>query len=460
MTIFEKLCYIADWEVIGTPEETFQRECGNLKCIPDEEIIDVVLAGGIVPYCLKQNFTSQKDVKNFILNIFKKTINSPAFNDKKIVKTFPLFETFYLNVRYLYSRGKTDDEANKRSEQIWFNGLLEKNRKEKLKKLFSVKPNETIFNETVKKIKDIWYFTDEDIDAFRYFVCQVKNEDINPTLNKCLYFWSKQKETGKTSIARAIVSVLNGEDNINNISLYESTLSTELQFSTHDLPIAAQANAVLLDEAMPNDTKKIYGQLKSVITSRGCKYNPKFNNIIHLDCRRNYFFTSNEDVGDYIKDDNDRRFIVVNNEIKPKYLTFDEIFNIWKDFCIHATPRLLFPEWYNQFNFVDGILTKDKKETIANIVNNDYILKDLEDSTSYQISIGFFYKRLSNSETPSRDVKKIIRIACEELFGDYFSPSCWRRSDILRKIKEYRNDIIKDENPFYEEEKKENEVPF
>ncbi len=459
MTIFEKICEIADWEIIGSAEETFQRECGNLKCIPDEEIIDVVLAGGIVPYCLKQNFISQKDVKNFILNIFKKTINSPAFNDRKIVKTFPLLETFYLNVRYLYSRGKTDDEANKRSEQIWFNGLLEKNRKEKLKKLFSVKPDETIFNETVKKIKDIWYFTDEDIDAFRYFVCQVKNEDINPTLNKCLYFWSKQKETGKTSIARAIISVLNGEDNINNISLYESTLSTELQFSTHDLPIAAQANAVLLDEAMPNDTKKIYGQLKSVITSRGCKYNPKFNNIIHLDCRRNYFFTSNEDVGDYIKDDNDRRFIVVNNEIKPKYLTFDEIFNIWKDFCIHATPRLPFPEWYNQFNFVDGILTKDKKETIANIVNNDYILKDLEDSTAYQISIGFFYKRLSNSETPSRDVKKIIRIACEELFGDYFSPSCWKRSDILKKIKEYRNSIIKDENPFYEEEK-ENDIPF
>lgn len=459
MTIFEKICEIADWEIIGSAEETFQRECGNLKCIPDEEIIDVVLAGGIVPYCLSRNFTSQKDVKNFILNIFKKTMNSPALNDKKIVKTFPLLETFYLNVRYLYSRGKTDDEANKRSEQIWFNGLLEKNRKEKLKKLFSVKPDETIFNETVKKIKDIWYFTDEDIDAFRYFVCQVKNEDINPTLNKCLYLWSKKKETGKTSIARAIISVLNGEENVNNISLYESTLSTELQFSTHDLPIAAQANAVLLDEAMPNDTKKIYGQLKSVITSRGCKYNPKFNNIIHLDCRRNYFFTSNEDVGDYIKDDNDRRFIVVNNEIKPKYLTFDEIFNIWKDFCIHATPRLPFPEWYNQFNFVDGILTKDKKETIANIVNNDYILKDLENSTSYQISIGFFYKRLSNSETPSRDVKKIIRIACEELFGDYFSPSCWKRSDILKKIKEYRNSIIKDENPFYEEEK-ENDIPF
>ena len=149
MTIFEKLCYIADWEVIGTPEETFQRECGNLRAIPDEEIVDVVFAGGIVPYCLTKSFNSQAEVKNFILKIFKKTMNSPALNDKKIVKTFPLFETFYLNVRYLYSHGEADDEANKRSEQIWFSSLMEKNRKEKLKKLFSVQSDETIFNETV-----------------------------------------------------------------------------------------------------------------------------------------------------------------------------------------------------------------------------------------------------------------------------------------------------------------------
>jgi len=459
MTIFEKLCYIADWEVIGTPEETFQRECGNLRAIPDEEIVDVVFAGGIVPYCLTKSFNSQAEVKNFILKIFKKTMNSPALNDKKIVKTFPLFETFYLNVRYLYSHGKADDEANKRSEQIWFGSLMEKNRKEKLKKLFSVQSDETIFNETVKKIKQIWQFTDKDIDAFRYFVCQVKNEDLNPSLNKCLYLWSKKKETGKTSIARAIISVLNGEENVNNISLYESNISKELQFYEHDLPVAAYSNAVLLDEAMPNDTKKIYGQLKSVITSRGCKYNPKFNSVIHLDCRRNYLFTSNEDISEFIKDDSDRRFIVINNENKPEYLTFDEIFNIWKLFCIHATPRMNFPEWYSEFDFIEGIQTKDKSEIISSIVNNASIVNELENSQAYQISIGYFYRKLSNSDIPQRDVKKIIRLACEELFGNYFVPSCWKRTDILKKIKEFNKSLINDSDPF-EFEEEEEKPPF
>jgi hypothetical protein len=253
--------------------------------------------------------------------------------------------------------------------------------------------------------------------------------------------------------------VLNGEENVNNISLYESNISKELQFSEHDLPVAAYSNAVLLDEAMPNDTKKIYGQLKSVITSRGCKYNPKFNSVIHLDCRRNYLFTSNEDISEFIKDDSDRRFIVINNENKPEYLTFDEIFNIWKLFCIHATPRMNFPEWYSEFDFIEGIQTKDKSEIISSIVNNASIVNELENSQAYQISIGYFYRKLSNSDIPQRDVKKIIRLACEELFGNYFVPSCWKRTDILKKIKEFNKSLINDSDPF-EFEEEEEKPPF
>ncbi|HPL95059.1 MAG TPA: hypothetical protein PLK02_08165, partial [Paludibacteraceae bacterium] len=46
LSIYDKISDIANWEVIGTAEETFQRMCGDERLIPNELIIDVVRANG------------------------------------------------------------------------------------------------------------------------------------------------------------------------------------------------------------------------------------------------------------------------------------------------------------------------------------------------------------------------------------------------------------------------------
>ena len=198
---------------------------------------------------------------------------------------------------------------------------------------------------------------------------------------------------------------------------------------------------------MPNDSKKVYGQLKSVLTSSGCDYNPKFNTTIHVECHRNYIFTSNNCISDYIKDDSDRRFIIVEPKHKPKQIEFSEIYDIWKLFCIHATPRLSWAKWYAEFAHIDGQETKQIDENKENIINHVSILQELENSDKYVVTIGFFCKKLTNSETPPVEVKKNIKLACIELFGkpQAKSNSTWKKSDVLRIIRDNTttsNDLV------------------
>jgi len=326
--------------------------------------------------------------------------------------------------------------------------------------MFNVKPDETIYNEIVSKIKLIWGYSDDEIDALRYFVCQVKDagKTINPSQNKQIYFWSREKETGKTSIARAIVSVLNGEAFANN-SKFESSLGRELQFNNHDFPMAAIYNAVILDEAMPNDSSKVYGQLKKTLTSSGCDFNPKYNSIIHMECHRNYFFTSNNCISEYIKDDSDRRFIIVEPKIKPKQISFTEIFETWKLFCQHASPRMKWAEWYRQFDFIEGQQTKNIEETKQNILSNSNIIPDLQNQSIYSVSVGYFNKLLTNTQTPSTELRKVIKLACIELFGETIQKggSAWKRNEIILRLLEYQKPLFQNEINI---ELKESVLPF
>ena len=177
----------------------------------------------------------------------------------------------------------------------------------------------------------MWGFTDAEIDALRYFVCQTREENFNPSLNKSIYFWSEKKQTGKTSVARALASVLNGGTSVIDGGNYESTFSVELQLNPHDLPASCKYNCVILDEAMPKDSSKSYGRVKSMLTSNNVTYNQKFSRIQNLKAKRFYLFTSNEDIRQLIQDDSERRLIEIQMNDRPVQISFEEIYSIWKN---------------------------------------------------------------------------------------------------------------------------------
>jgi hypothetical protein len=453
MDIFEKIADIAGWQIVGDGASTFTSQMQGIasptRLIPDVIIVDIVRANGLKNYILSNDFKSQEDIIEFIYDVFKRTLNSPAFSEKKTRETFPLLANFYYYCQRIDRNGGKQSEAAKIAEQCWYGEMASKKLKLKTAEMFSVTPDENLYNLAVKKIKEIYGYTDSEIDALRYFVCQSKDagRTINPSQNKQLYLWSKAKETGKTSVARAIVSILNGEGVADITSKFESNLSRELQYNAHDFPLAAIYNAVILDEAMPNDSSKVYGQLKKMLTSSGCDFNPKYNTIIHMECNRNYIFTSNNCISDYIKDDSDRRFIIVEPKRKPKQITFDAIYEIWKLFCQHAIPRMKWSEWYRQFEFIDGQQTKNIEEIKENILSNQYIIGELEQNTNYAISIGYFCKLLTNTQTPSTEIRKNIKLACIELFGNAIQEggSTWKKVNIIAKLNAEKMNPLNDE---------------
>ena len=238
---FEKLGKIMNWERFDgeTWTDVFMREVGDITTVPDNIIIDVVYEGDLERWAMKQNHQSIEELSKDLFMIMRKAVNSPELSGKK-KDTFPSLRNFarYCN-RVDYLNGGLNREVERIANAAWYGSLVKKHLKERTDKMFNVKPDEAKFNAVVEKIKDVWGFTDKDVDALRYFVCQTRHENHNPSMNKSIYIWSEEKQTGKTTIARAIVSVLNGEESMDNAGKYESTLAKEMQYNVHDIPLAA-----------------------------------------------------------------------------------------------------------------------------------------------------------------------------------------------------------------------------
>lgn len=346
----------------------------------------------------------------------RKTIADPVFNDRKRVDTFPPFSNFFYYCQRLDRSGKTSNEAEGIASTAWYGTICRRNTEENLKKLFNEKPDKDRFKEIAGKISDIWGFTAKEIDALRYFVCQTKAENHNPSLNKSIYFWGKLKGTGKSTIGRAIITILNGDVWANH-GIYESTLNKEMGYSDHDLPLAALHNCAFLDETVPKDSRKSYNGVKRMLTSNSFNYNPKYRQVVTIPCKRIYIFTSNDDISEFIQDESERRFVSIEISKAPKQLVFEEIYNIWKEFAINCEPEEDWKEWYDSFDLVKGLEALNIEE-----VKNEMLLrKDELFSTMNGAGSYFTIKSMANSlfkNEPTKDQIKSVKGAIHELFED------------------------------------------
>ena len=417
MTDYQKIIDVMCWEVYDgeTPEQAFTREARN-NTPPPNEVIDIVHAGGLQKWAEGLNVNSERALYNRIIGAIRKTVSDPIFNDRQRVNNFPPFANFFYYCQKLDRSGKAASESEAIADIAWNGVICRRNLAENVAKMFTDQPDQVKFKTACNRIADIWGFNFKEIDAIRYFVCQTRHENHNPSLNKNIYLWGTAKGTGKTTVARSIVTILNG-DEFGNFGKYESTFNTEMAYNDHDLPLAALYNAVLLDESMPKDTKKSYGSIKRVLTSGTHNYNPKFRQIINIKCKRFYFCTSNEDIADFVQDATERRFFAINVERKPEQISFEEIYQIWFDFCTNAVPEEDWQIWYNSFDFVDGLALKDMNE-----IKNEIILRKSELFSTLQGAGTYFtIKQLASQlfkNEPTREQKKSVAYAVTEMFSD------------------------------------------
>ena len=436
-TIFEKVCTIMDWDIEDgfTAEQVIQLRGFKAQHIPDALIVDIVYKGSLGRWGASQDVDSESKLSKRIERAIRKTVNSTVLADKTTNNKFMAIQNFYTYCSNVSRRDDIVSEAERISESVWNEELAIKRLDERLATMFKKKPDKDKYDEAVVRLKEIWRFTDIDIEGFRYFVCQTRSEFINPSLNKSLYIYSLTKKTGKTSISRALISILNGEKSSKDAGKYESSLAIEMQYNDYAKPVATEAKAVLCEESMPKDSSKAYGQIKAMLTGNSVKYNQKYGKIINLPARRHYIFTSNEDPSDFIQDSKERRFIPIHMREEPKQISFDEIFSVWKQFAVNCEPESDWQIWYNSFDDVDGLMSKDIQEYEAMLLSSTEIHTDIKNMTGTYITTGAFHRMIITGKA-SRDERKAINEACTKLFGKQAAPSKWRVNDVLEVLNE------------------------
>ena len=436
---YKKLCEIMLWQSYKGEdfESTFLRQDIKAHQLPAAILIDVVYDNGLEGWAKTTRFETIDKLNNEIVSIFKIAIIDKINNDKKLQELFPPIHNFCIYATRTDRSGKIRSEALKIAEAAWWGEIAQAMLKEKTSKIFNIKPDKEKYLKISDKIKAIWNFSDIEIDAIRYFVCQTRNPERNPSLNKSLYLWSNKKRTGKTTVARSIAAVLNGETSIKGAGKFESTFNKELQLNDHDLPYAAQFNCVILDEAMPKDSRKSYGRVKSMLTSDTCSFNQKYGRITSIKVQRSYIFTSNDDITELIQDDSERRLIEIRMGQIPTQMSFTDIYTIWREFCQNCTTESDLQEWYNTFEDVQGIQRKDISYFQTEIVSNSELFFAINNKPDYSLTLKFFEDILIKGKS-TRDERNVIQKALIELFGEpkYYK---WSRVNVVDVINELRS---------------------
>ncbi len=396
-----------------TDEDVFIRNSNRIDDLPSSEVIDIVHAGGLQRWAENLKVDTAEALYHRIMMAMRRTISDKVFQDNRSLKTFPPFSNFFYYCQKIDRNGGLHKECAGLTNVAWNGVICRRNIKERTEVMFA-NPDSEKYKQAAAKVKQVYKYTDADIDSLRYFVCQTRHEEHNPSMNKCIYHWGDDKQTGKTTVAKIIVAILNG-DTLEGAGAYLSTLGRELQYNKHDIPKAALFNAVILDEAMPKDSRKSYGAVKSMLTNNSCDFDPKFKDVITVPCKRFYYFTSNDDVSEFIQDAKERRLCSIHSVHKPEQMSFEDIYQLWFDFCTNCTPEENWQKWYNSFDFVDGLATKDLIE-----VKNEILLQG---DSIFGVAAGTYTtaKQVANKifkNEPTREQKRSVGEAMNALFGD------------------------------------------
>lgn len=321
------------------------------------------------------------------------------------------------------------------ANQLWFGTYALKCITDKFNKLMQCEQSDVLYKKSVIAIKEAFRFSDLQIEMLKYFVCQSKEGNCPSSLNKALYFWSDKKGTGKTTVAATIVSILNGETNHSDIRKFKSTLPQELGFMDHVAPMICSSRAVFLDEAMPSDTTKSYGQLKERITSDGAKIRFVYKNQIEVDAKANYVFASNFPLIHFVQDKTERRFLEFEISKKHKNLSYTEIYNIFLNFARQCKRTKEWQDWYDEMadeTEVKGIESQNIEDFESYFQTYDFF-NEIKIKPC-QISIGVFYQHVAKFERTFS--KQLVRECITKMFGEPPKPSTWRKADIMRVLSE------------------------
>lgn len=416
--------------------------------------------GTLVTWLQTFDFDSRNEIE-VAIRLFLRVVYGDAYMQKKHLNELnPMAAAVFSRCKRIYEdQGKFDKYPNVTAGEIWHGGYNRQRLEERTAKLFGdTKPNARVFATTCARLKEVYGLTDTDINKLHFFVEQVKAGEAFPnSLRRMLYIWGQTKQTGKTTSATMLVSLLNGDMDEQHIARYSSTLSNEMQIKNFAVPKISECNVVLMDECFYADMGKTYADFKRFITSAGGRARLPFGQEFEWQGYPNYVATSNDPLKVFIKDWGDRRYLSVEFKDKPRQqMTMAEIKQLWADFILNSQRTQAWEDWANEIAPTAeeiGERTEVKNEFVLDLTKTN-MLKLITDKPkpasrfcsdakiTVKTFVDWFAQDIGTMEAHKR--KKEIEEAVIEVYGQkYSTTNYWLLEDLQATANRLQNEMWK-----------------
>lgn len=298
------------------------------------------------------DFKSEAEIRNAAWMIMDRCANDPYLmknikNPDIVTPRYAAVHARFMKIdRNLQSH---DSFPSSTAKDLWCGGYGREKMLAKANELFATKPDASKFAQATEAIQRVYNLSADDMEKLHFFVEQVKAGDNFPnSLRRMLYIWGDKKKTGKTTFASCMVEILNGyTGEYKGAEGFITTLSQELQIGSFEVPLITVCNACLMDECFYADMGKTYASFKAHLTSSSGKARSPYRDFYSWHGNPNYIATSNDRIQKFIKDFNDRRYLVIEFKDAPTVKTSD--FGAIKDlammYAVNSTRTKDWMQW-------------------------------------------------------------------------------------------------------------------
>ena len=401
----------------------------------------------MVAFLSQFDFDSREEIERAIVELCRAMCDDKWLGSKQTQTSIPSMKCLLRRFTDIFGKqAQIDKYPAAISGEMWHGNYARVRREKMVSSMFDRAKDLTRYNAAYERLTACYGLSEIDEKKLHFFVCQVRaGREFPDSLRRMLYVWGKKKKTGKTTLAKALVCVLNGSEDIERYAYFTTTLQTEMQIKGFAVPKIAECRCAMMDECFFNDMSKVYADFKKLITGRDGSARLPYGQEFTWQGLPNYIATSNEPLVNFIKDWNDRRYLSINLESEPaQKMTDGEVLELVKDYCVNA-PDIDFHDFADDiFDAPDErgeqteradefALDLQKEEFLAYIGNANYVAGNrfaVENKISCKFFVDYFARQMGNEAQKRR---KEITKAAEDIFGERYMGRFWLLDDLRKR---------------------------
>lgn len=429
----------------------------------------------MVAFLSQFDFDSREEIERAIVELCRAMCDDKWLGSKQTQTSIPSMKCLLRRFTDIFGKqSQIDKYPAAISGEMWHGNYARMRREKMVSNMFDRAKDLTRYNAARVRLMACYGLSEIDEKKLHFFVCQVRaGREFPDSLRRMLYVWGKRKKTGKTTLAKSLVCVLNGSEDMERYAYFTTTLQTEMQIKGFAVPKIAECRCAMMDECFFFDMSKSYSDFKKLITGRDGSARLPYGQEFTWQGLPNYIATSNEPLVNFIKDWNDRRYLSINLESEPaQKMTDSEVLELVKDYCVNA-PDIDFHDFADDiFDASDErgekteradefALDMQKEEFLSYINNANYVAGNrfaADNKISCKFFVDYFARQMGNEAQKRR---KEITKAAEDIFGERYMGRFWLLDDLRKRADEIKRGQYEIEQENEVESKEETDkLPF